>query len=68
MKCGVDYSRPVYATDSSGVPASASIRISRYGLFKNYLSLVFVSSWGRLGFDEDAEPYGACRVVGPVKS
>ena len=25
-------------------------------------------SWGRLGFDGDAEPYGACRVVGPVKS
>jgi len=25
-------------------------------------------SRGRLGFDGDTEPCGACRVVGPVKS
>jgi len=26
------------------------------------------ASRGRLGFDGDTEPCGACRVVGPVKS
>jgi len=33
-----------------------------------FYSIVSTPSWGRLGFDGDTEPYGACRVVGPVKS